>query len=162
MKRIPNEENRLITFSKCRFGIYKKASKLSTLCDAEVGVLDFSLASKAFSFGHPSIETIKNKVLYENPPSNDGTLNLLKRSKRRSLEKKVPKPSKGWWEEPISELGMHEPEQMPTKIQMLRKHVQHRANELRTRASSSSLSFSMVNQTPATNPFFMTKVEQKY
>ncbi|KAJ9672853.1 hypothetical protein PVL29_026199 [Vitis rotundifolia] len=147
-QRIPNEENRVITFSKCRFGIYKKASELSTLCDAEVGVLDFSLASKAFSFGHPSIETITNKVLYENPPPN-GTLNL---------KKKVLNQSKDWWEEPVSELGMHEPEQMPTKIQMLHKHVQHRANELRTRASSSSLSFSMVNQTPPTNPFFMTKV----
>ncbi|KAL6315064.1 hypothetical protein AAG906_030917 [Vitis piasezkii] len=153
MKRIPNEENHLIIFSKCRSRIYKKASELSTLCGAEIGVLDFSLASKAFSFGHPSIETITNKVLYENPPPNDGA---------REDPKKVPNQSKGWWEEPVSELGMHELEQMPTKIQMLHKHVQHQANELRTRASSSSLSFSMVNQTPSTNPFFMTKVEQKY
>ena len=89
-------------------------------------------------------------------------MEVEKEQEKIPKKKKVPNQSKGWWEEPVSELGMHELEQMPTKIQMLHKHVQHRANELRTRASSSSLSFSMVNQTPSTNPFFMTKVEQKY
>ncbi|KAJ9672895.1 hypothetical protein PVL29_026234 [Vitis rotundifolia] len=186
MQRIPNEEDRLITFSKRRSGIYKKASELSTLCGAEVGVLVFSQAGKAFSFGQPSIETITNKVLYENPPPNDNTLNLVEAHRRfrlnelhqkysellskmevakereKILRKKVSNRSKGWWEEPIGELSMHELEQMATKIQMLHKHVQHRANELRTRASSSSLPFSVVNQTPPTNPFSMTKVEQKY
>ena len=186
MKRIPNEEDRLITFSKRRSGIYKKASELSTLCGAEVGVLVFSPAGKAFSFGQPSIEKITNKVFYENPPPNDNTLNLVEAHRRfrlnelhqkysellskmevakeqeKILRKKVPNRSKGWWEEPISELSMHELEQMAIKIQMLHKHVQHRANELWTRASSSSLPFSVVNQTPPTNPFSMTEVEQKY
>ena len=178
MKRIPNEEDRLITFSKRRSGIYKKASELSTLCGAEVGVLVFSPAGKAFSFGQPSIEKITNKVLYENPPPNDGTLNLVQayrqfrfnklhkkdsellskmevpKEQEKILRKNVPNQSKCWWEEPISEL-----EQMATKIQMLHNHVQHQANELRTRASSSSLPFSVVNQTPPTNSFSMTKVE---
>ncbi|KAJ9672896.1 hypothetical protein PVL29_026235 [Vitis rotundifolia] len=75
------------------------------------------------------------------------------KEQEKILRKNVPNQSKSWWEEPISEL-----EQMATKIQMLRNHVQHQANELRTRASSSSLPFSVVNQTP-TNPFSMTKVE---
>ena len=186
MKRIPKEEDRLITFSKHRFGIYNKASELSTLCGEKVGVLVFSRAGKAFSFGHPSIEIITNNVLYENPPPNDGTLNLVEAHRRfrlnelqkkcsellskmevakeqeKILRKKVPNRSKVWWEEPISELGMHELEKMATKIQILHKHVRHRDNELRTSASSSSLPFSRVNQTPPTNPFSMTKVEQKY
>ncbi|KAJ9672870.1 hypothetical protein PVL29_026216 [Vitis rotundifolia] len=134
MKRIPKEEDPLITFLKHRFGIYNKVSELSTLCGAGVGVLVFSPAGKAFLFGHSSIETITNKVLYENPPPNDNTLNL---EREKILRKKVPNRSKGWWEKPIT-------------------------NELRTRASSSSLPFSIVNQTPPTNPFSMTKVEQKY
>ena len=85
MKRIPKEEDRLITFSKRRFGIYNKASELSTLCGAEVGVLVFSPAGKAFSFGQPSIEKITNKVLYENPPPNDNTLNLVEAHRRFRL-----------------------------------------------------------------------------
>ena len=85
MKRIPKEEDRLITFSKRRFGIYNKASELSTLCGEKVGVLVFSRAGKAFSFGHPSIEIITNKVLCENPPLNDGTLNLVEAHRRFRL-----------------------------------------------------------------------------
>ncbi|KAA0052555.1 agamous-like MADS-box protein AGL62 [Cucumis melo var. makuwa] len=63
MKKIVNEDDRLITFSKRRSGIYKKASELATLCGAEVGVVVFSPAGKPFSFAHPCIETIANKFL---------------------------------------------------------------------------------------------------
>ena len=177
MRRIPNEENHLITFLEHRSGSTKRQVSF-LLCVAKVGTLVFSLVDKAFSFGHPSIETSTNKVLYENPPPNDGTLNLVQayrqfrfnklhkkdsellskmevpKEQEKILRKNVPNQSKCWWEEPISEL-----EQMATKIQMLHNHVQHQANELRTRASSSSLPFSVVNQTPPTNSFSMTKVE---
>jgi pheromone receptor transcription factor len=60
MEKIENEDDRLITFSKCRSSIYKKASELVTLCGAEVGVVIFSPARKPFSFGHPSVESVAN------------------------------------------------------------------------------------------------------
>ncbi|XP_065870523.1 agamous-like MADS-box protein AGL61 [Euphorbia lathyris] len=63
MKRIQNEDDRLITFSKRRSGIYKKSSELVTLCGAEIGFLVFSPAGKPFSFGYPSVETIANRFL---------------------------------------------------------------------------------------------------
>ncbi|XP_010549481.1 PREDICTED: agamous-like MADS-box protein AGL61 isoform X2 [Tarenaya hassleriana] len=42
MKKVENEEDRMITFSKRRSGIFKKINELVTSCDAEVGFLVFS------------------------------------------------------------------------------------------------------------------------
>ncbi|PON50793.1 MADS-box transcription factor [Trema orientale] len=63
MKMIEDEDDRLITFSKRRSGIYKKASELVTLCGAEVGLVIFSPSGKPFSYGHPSIESVANDIL---------------------------------------------------------------------------------------------------
>ncbi|ESR34578.1 hypothetical protein CICLE_v10006588mg [Citrus x clementina] len=43
MKKIENEGGRLITFSKRRSGIYKKASELMTLTGSKIAILLFSL-----------------------------------------------------------------------------------------------------------------------
>ncbi|XP_062093389.1 agamous-like MADS-box protein AGL29 [Humulus lupulus] len=63
MKMIQEEDSRLITFSKRRSGIYKKASELVTLCGAEVGVVIFSPSGKPFSYGHPSIDAVASHFL---------------------------------------------------------------------------------------------------
>ncbi|PON39941.1 MADS-box transcription factor [Parasponia andersonii] len=63
MKMIEDGDDRLITFSKRRSGIYKKASELVTLCGAEVGIVIFSPSGKPFSYGHPSIESVANDIL---------------------------------------------------------------------------------------------------
>lgn len=63
IKRIQNEEARQVCFSKRRTGLFKKASELSILCGANVGVVVFSPAGKAFSFGHPSVEAVVNRFL---------------------------------------------------------------------------------------------------
>ncbi|KAK9994575.1 hypothetical protein SO802_024278 [Lithocarpus litseifolius] len=67
MKKIDKEVDRLVTFSKRRPGINKKASALVTLCGAEVGVVVFSPVGKPFSFGHPSVEFVANCFLKQNP-----------------------------------------------------------------------------------------------
>ncbi|KAG0448834.1 hypothetical protein HPP92_015891 [Vanilla planifolia] len=58
MKRIENEEARQVCFSKRRAGLFKKATELSILCRAEIGIVVFSPAGKPFSFGHPSLDYI--------------------------------------------------------------------------------------------------------
>ncbi|KAJ9135893.1 hypothetical protein P3X46_033018 [Hevea brasiliensis] len=85
MKRIENEDDRLIAFSKRRSGIYKKASELVTLCGAEVGVLVFSPAGKPFSFGQPSIESMANRFL-ENPPPKDNTYPLVEAHRKMRID----------------------------------------------------------------------------
>ncbi|RLN16345.1 MADS-box transcription factor 56-like [Panicum miliaceum] len=50
MKRIENATSRQVTFSKRRNGLLKKASELSVLCDAEVGLIVFSPRGKLYEF----------------------------------------------------------------------------------------------------------------
>jgi hypothetical protein len=58
IRRIESDEAQQVCFSKCRAGIFKKASELSILCGADVAAGVFSPTGKGFSFGHPSIESI--------------------------------------------------------------------------------------------------------
>ncbi|XP_062186339.1 agamous-like MADS-box protein AGL29 [Phragmites australis] len=58
IKRIERKEARLVCFSKRRQGMFKKASELSILCGATVGVVVFSPSGRPFSFGSPSIEAV--------------------------------------------------------------------------------------------------------
>ncbi|XP_074587702.1 agamous-like MADS-box protein AGL61 [Curcuma longa] len=67
IKRIQNEEARQVCFSKRRSGLFKKASELSILCGAEIGVVVFSPAGKVFSFGHPSVDAVVDRFLVGNP-----------------------------------------------------------------------------------------------
>ena len=63
IKKIENPSARQVCFSKRRGGLIKKASELSILCGSEVGIIVFSQAGKAFSFGHPSIDYVIDKTL---------------------------------------------------------------------------------------------------
>ncbi|KAJ4950661.1 hypothetical protein NE237_027493 [Protea cynaroides] len=65
MKKIDNETTRGVTFSKRRFGLFKKASELSTLCGAEVAIVVFSQNGKVYSFGHPHVNSIVDKYLIQ-------------------------------------------------------------------------------------------------
>ncbi|KAL4362573.1 hypothetical protein GQ457_04G003390 [Hibiscus cannabinus] len=51
IKRIDNSTSRQVTFSKRRNGLLKKASELSILCDAEVGLIVFSSTGKLYDYG---------------------------------------------------------------------------------------------------------------
>ncbi|XP_074573426.1 MADS-box transcription factor 6-like [Curcuma longa] len=51
LRRIENQINRQVTFSKRRGGLLKKAHELSVLCDAEIAVIIFSSGGKLFEFG---------------------------------------------------------------------------------------------------------------
>nr|AIZ95396.1 MADS50 [Erycina pusilla] len=50
MKKIENTKSRLVTFSKRRNGLLKKAWELSVLCDTEIGLIIFSPQGKMFEF----------------------------------------------------------------------------------------------------------------
>ncbi|CAN0886529.1 Agamous-like MADS-box protein AGL62 [Linum grandiflorum] len=74
MKKIEREAYLLITFSKRKSGICKKASELVTLTRCEIGFLVFSPAGKVFTFAYPSIDYIVRKYLgqvynqHQDPP----------------------------------------------------------------------------------------------
>ncbi|CAD5330129.1 unnamed protein product [Arabidopsis thaliana] len=63
-----NESNLQVTFSKRRFGLFKKASELCTLSGAEILLIVFSPGGKVFSFGHPSVQELIHR--FSNPNHN--------------------------------------------------------------------------------------------
>ena len=68
IKKMSNEANLQVTFSKRRSGLFKKASELSTLCGASVALVVFSPGKKVFSFGHPSVDGVIERYLTQGPP----------------------------------------------------------------------------------------------
>uniref|UniRef100_A0A7N0TU77 MADS-box domain-containing protein n=1 Tax=Kalanchoe fedtschenkoi TaxID=63787 RepID=A0A7N0TU77_KALFE len=63
MRLVQREEDRLITFSKRKAGINKKATELCVMCDAEVAFILFSPKGNAFAYGHPDVRSVMNKFL---------------------------------------------------------------------------------------------------
>ncbi|XP_065879475.1 floral homeotic protein AGAMOUS-like [Euphorbia lathyris] len=168
MKKIENEEDRLISFSKRRSGIYKKSSELVTLCGAEIGFLVFSPAGKPFSFGHSSLESITNRFLglpIENPNPVDEArrkiriqeLTQLHNEMISSLEdekdkgiklKKAMMKDKGkgkeanWWDARISELNLEDLRKLHARFEEVHTNLCKKLSlENINGASSSSSSF---------------------
>ncbi|XP_058739283.1 agamous-like MADS-box protein AGL62 [Vicia villosa] len=77
MKKMSNDSNLQVTFSKRRSGLFKKASELCTLCDADVALVIFSPGDKVFSFGHPHVDTVIDRYLSRAPPQNNGTMQFI-------------------------------------------------------------------------------------
>jgi len=77
MKKMSNESNLQVTFSKRRSGLFKKASELCTLCGADVALVVFSPGDKVFSFGQPNVDTVIDRYLFRVPPQNNGTMQFI-------------------------------------------------------------------------------------
>ncbi|KMZ61087.1 hypothetical protein ZOSMA_54G00160 [Zostera marina] len=60
LKRIENNINRQVTFSKRRSGLMKKAHEISVLCDVEVAVIIFSTKGKLYEY---STDSSMEKIL---------------------------------------------------------------------------------------------------
>ncbi|GKU94216.1 hypothetical protein SLEP1_g7742 [Rubroshorea leprosula] len=148
IRKIENEEDRLITFSKRRSGIIKKSSELVTLCGTEICFVVFSPSGKAFSFGHPSVDLVLNRFLAPQNQPHDDNSNLFVEANRKMkidelnkqyndlvihLEEVIEKgqvldqrnfglKGRGWWERPTEQLNLEELRQMVGKLNELRNH----------------------------------------
>ncbi|GAU31367.1 hypothetical protein TSUD_19120 [Trifolium subterraneum] len=85
MKRMSNESNLQVTFSKRRSGLFKKASELCTLCGIDIALVVFSPSGKTFSFGHPNIYTVIDHYISQVPPQNNGTLQFIEAHRSATL-----------------------------------------------------------------------------
>ncbi|KAL3739822.1 hypothetical protein ACJRO7_021140 [Eucalyptus globulus] len=154
MKQIENESSRLITFSKRKSSINKKASELVTLCGAEVGFVAFSPSGNPFSFAHPSIDAVANRFLNRNPSPNNSSQALVesyRQAKCKELNqqhdelynqikaekahgKALKRLTKGksdaaWWEAPIEELNREELYQVKGRMEELRRSLKRSINQ---------------------------------
>ena len=56
IKRIENANNRVVTFSKRRNGLVKKAKEITVLCDAKVALIIFASNGKMTDYCCPSMD----------------------------------------------------------------------------------------------------------
>ncbi|KAF9605476.1 hypothetical protein IFM89_017495 [Coptis chinensis] len=170
-KRIPIEkiqrsEYRQVTFSKRRSGLFKKASELCILCGAEVAIIVFSPAGKAFSFGHPCVESIVDRFLNQHDMSNHVVSSAnasareqqqqqysevvsqleaekkrgetIEQLKRSELGGNINNNPQFWWDAPTDGLGLHQLEQIRLTLEDLRMKVARKHQEMVMRSSSPS------------------------
>jgi hypothetical protein len=148
IEKIPKKSHLQVTFSKRRSGLFKKASELCTLCGVEIAIVVFSPADKAFSFGHPEVESIIDRYLSRNPPQ-ESSSNQIVEARRNSnvcdlnvqltqllshleIEKKQgeeidhvrkARQMQFWWESAIDDLGLNELLQLRVSIEDLKKNL---------------------------------------
>ncbi|KAI3857577.1 hypothetical protein MKW98_028841 [Papaver atlanticum] len=79
IQKIESESNRQVTFSKRRNGLFKKVCELCVLCGAEVAVVAFSPAGKAYSFGNPHVDSTISRFLNSQGNSHINNLQLAVR-----------------------------------------------------------------------------------
>jgi len=148
IEKIPKKSHLQVTFSKRRSGLFKKASELCTLCGVEIAIVVFSPANKAFSFGHPEVESIIDRYLSRNPPQESNSHQLVEAHRNANvrdlnlqltqllshleIEKKQgeeidharkARQMQFWWESPVDELGLNELLQLKVSIEDLRKNL---------------------------------------
>ncbi|KAF1860991.1 hypothetical protein Lal_00000406 [Lupinus albus] len=155
IEKIPKKSHLQVTFSKRRSGLFKKASELCTLCGVEIAIVVFSPADKAFSFGHPEVESIIDRYMSRNPPSEcsarqlveahrnanvrDLNMQLTQLLNHLEIEKKggeeldhvrKARQRQFWWESQIDELGLHELLQLKVSIEELKKNLGKHASKI--------------------------------
>ncbi|PON39947.1 MADS-box transcription factor [Parasponia andersonii] len=178
MKMIQDDDDRLITFSKRRSGIYKKASELVTLCGGEIGLVIFSPSGKPFSYGHPSVDVVAKRLLLDqatgaatsdaaahpiveahrrlrinnlNQQYNDlfGHLETEKEKQKELL--KMPAPDE-LWAAPIEGLSLDELNERQRCLEELHATISNHVKERLTRSLNSFNNKDKNVSTPATAP----------
>ncbi|CAN8303622.1 unnamed protein product [Cochlearia groenlandica] len=145
IEKIKDRANLQVTFSKRRDGLFKKASELCTLCDAQVALIVFSPGQKVFSFGHPNVYSLLDRFPWQvsNNPYLFGTnstnpriqkLNKIlmevlaeeetERKKKRKfmlLENERAKNPEDWWKNHPETLNLSQAIHVKKSIEDLKK-----------------------------------------
>ncbi|KAI3856185.1 hypothetical protein MKX03_027767 [Papaver bracteatum] len=150
--KIDNQANRQVTFAKRRKCLFKKASELCVLCGAELAIIVFSPARKAFVFGHPDPTYIINRFLtghedldvtgYYNErvvPVQKQYMEVVKQldveKKKDVLMNKLQNRSMGgdhgcWWDAPMDGLSLNELELMKSAMEDVQRILIERVKEM--------------------------------
>lgn len=174
MRKMTNKSNLDVTFSKRRTGLFKKAYELCTLCMCEIAMIVFSPQQKPYSLGHPTIESVLNRFLNGNPPTENSRTDQLVASLREDnilklntelanlndaieIEKKRAKSlgekmkaqrSDYWWLRPIDELNVEEVQKMLLAVDEMQKNARIGQLERSISSTLGAVSVLQYNNTP--------------
>ncbi|XP_047340167.1 agamous-like MADS-box protein AGL62 [Impatiens glandulifera] len=142
-----------LTFSKRKFSAFKKADELSTLCGSELAVVMFSPSGKAFSYGHPIVNSILDQFMGLDPlktldPISHEFLEAQNNFRVREIEARIVEvedmfkleqkreqilsldmtnhAKKRWWEQSIEEMSLSELHLRKDKMEELKMFFEER------------------------------------
>ncbi|VVB02050.1 unnamed protein product [Arabis nemorensis] len=163
MEMVQDMNTRQVTFSKRRTGLFKKASELAMLCNAEVGIVVFSPGGKPFSYGKPNLDAVAERFMRECDDSDSGDEEgsgnnrpkLKKMSERldflnQEIEAEKKRGEKGQetlesagderFRNPIEKLTLDELKEYKEKLQTVHGRIQGQANRMQASSSLMLLS----------------------
>ncbi|KAL5057316.1 hypothetical protein RYX36_028920 [Vicia faba] len=145
MKKPEKETGKQSTFSRGKVGLFKKATELCVLCNAQAAITVFSPAGKPFTFGHPNADTIIDSYVNgtsEFEVENSSSIEEHNRQyeealKKLELEKKKLEEleifseilKSDWWNDPIDYMSSEELEQFIDCLNELKSKVVKRNEE---------------------------------
>ncbi|KAL8490149.1 hypothetical protein ACS0TY_025887 [Phlomoides rotata] len=167
INRIQNQEDLCATFLKHRFSLYKKASKLCTLCGVDIGTIMSSPTNVPYSFFHPNMDSVVERYMNPNQSQDVYTralesttrsrIEALNRSideildeKQQLKEQKLDK--KRWWETPIESLNKEQVKEWIKWFQAFKAQLESRIEQLQNGASTSAPNPSPFLPPPPLNP----------
>ncbi|MCL7037514.1 hypothetical protein MKW94_004505 [Papaver nudicaule] len=166
IQKIVDKPRLQVTFSKRKNGLFNKANELSVLCGAEVALILFSPAGKAFACGHPTPDHIIDRFL-DNAEASIGSSSQNRNVDELSLcqqrcmevEKELDEEKKRglvlqtlvncnvgtgddqfWWDTYVDGLSLNELEQMRSDMENLKKIVEKKVDETTSNSTASSSS----------------------
>ncbi|KAL9455688.1 hypothetical protein AB3S75_004999 [Citrus x aurantiifolia] len=142
IKRIENNSSRKVAFSKRRKGMFKKASELCRLCDAEIAIIVFSPKGRLYSFGDHVIDKfIEDEIVSDIHSSSSSSKEAIKENdcvteltgEEKSEEEDTREEQtelEFWWEQPIEDLNMEELDKYKSCLEELRNNVAMKVEEM--------------------------------
>nr|GEY45026.1 agamous-like MADS-box protein AGL62 [Tanacetum cinerariifolium] len=149
IKKIEKYNNRHVTFSKRRNGLFKKGAELCVLTGAKIAIIVNSPIGRVFAFGHTNVDALINTYLANEEnvdvdldmvrsalPINEFNNHYAEVSRELELEMKrkdmIPENSgrEFWFDEPIDGMDVAKLEQYIHSLQELKRKVLTRADEL--------------------------------
>ncbi|KAL5070216.1 hypothetical protein RYX36_021103 [Vicia faba] len=150
IKKVEKNSNKLVTFSKRRQGLFKKATELCVLCDVNIAMIVSSPADKLFAFGQPDIDIVLNNYIHgttgfedqeserissiyeEYNREHEEALKTLELEKKKLVEteKSARVSNRGeWWNDSIDDMNSEQLQQFMMSIYEFRKKLAEKEHE---------------------------------
>ncbi|KAK2654568.1 hypothetical protein Ddye_014424 [Dipteronia dyeriana] len=143
IKKLEDETKRMVTFTKRRKGLFKKASEISKFYGAKTAVIVFSQNGKTYSCG--DVDSVFDWYLTGKVPTDSDMVSM----ERKKPVEKTEEETGFWWEKTADEMMLEWLMEYEATLQELKKNVEAKLEEVRrvkaediAKASSSLTSLS--------------------
>ncbi|XP_015871728.3 agamous-like MADS-box protein AGL62 [Ziziphus jujuba] len=133
IKKIVNKDNLIVTFSKRRNGLFKKASQLCLLSGSEIAIIVFSPGERPYVFGHSSPDTVIHRFL--GPAHSQGEIcGVNAKNHREKIEVRGGNGTcEFWWDEEFEHMELHELQRFKFALEELRTKLAEKTEETERR-----------------------------